>query len=56
MPPGAKIPVSAVFVLNYAMKIEFGKGQEGGLIPAKIYLCLPDEGRSIVAGTFHLKE
>jgi DNA-directed RNA polymerase subunit RPC12/RpoP len=36
---------------GYAMKLNFGK-VVGGRIPGKIYICLPDEAKSYVAGTF----
>jgi DNA-directed RNA polymerase subunit RPC12/RpoP len=39
------------FRSGYAMKIEFGPAANGAL-PGKIFLCLPDESRSWVAGTF----
>jgi hypothetical protein len=40
--------------MDYAMKLEFGKAKDG-MVPARIYVCLPDDGRSVVAGTFMLK-
>jgi hypothetical protein len=43
---------SQTFRTGYAMKVEFG-GITNGVIPGKIYLCLPDGGESWVAGTFH---
>jgi hypothetical protein len=52
--PGQKVPTGSAFVLDYAMKLEFGKAQNG-VVPGKIYVCLPDQGRSVVAGTFTLK-
>jgi hypothetical protein len=36
---------------GYAMKVEFGP-VANGVIPGKIFLCLPDESKSWVAGTF----
>lgn len=36
---------------KYALTLELGK-LEAGKIPGKIYLCLPDEGKSYLAGTF----
>jgi hypothetical protein len=36
---------------GYALKIEFGKETENQL-PGKLYLCLPDEGKSFLAGSF----
>ena len=40
-----------VIKVGYAMRIEFGQAA-GGRLPGKIYLCLPDHGKSWVAGTF----
>ena len=39
---------------DYAMTLELGK-PEKGTIPGKIYLCLPDSQRSVLAGTFTAK-
>lgn len=36
---------------NYALKVEFGE-VESGRIPGKIYVCLPDDQKSVAAGTF----
>jgi len=36
---------------GYALKLAFGQAANGRL-PGQIYLCLPDEARSVVAGTF----
>ncbi|MFO0969398.1 MAG: hypothetical protein U0793_27900 [Gemmataceae bacterium] len=55
IPPGGKLPAGPAFVLGYALKLEFGTAK-GGFIPGKIYLCCPDEGRSVVTGTFMLKQ
>jgi hypothetical protein len=52
--PGEKLPKGQAFINDYAMKLEFGKAQ-GDRVPARIYLCLPDEGKSFVAGTFTLE-
>jgi hypothetical protein len=43
--------VMQMFTNGFAMKLEFGK-ISGGKLPGKIYLCLPDEAKSCVAGTF----
>jgi hypothetical protein len=43
--------VMQMFTNGFAMKLEFGKISNRKL-PGKIYLCLPDETRSCVAGTF----
>jgi hypothetical protein len=34
-----------------ALRLEFGQ-EDAGKLPGKIYLCLPDESKSYVAGTF----
>jgi hypothetical protein len=36
---------------GYALKVAFGQPANGRL-PGKIYLCLPDDAKSVVAGTF----
>ena len=36
---------------GYALKLAFGQPANGRL-PGRIYLCLPDEAKSVVAGTF----
>jgi hypothetical protein len=40
---------------EYNMKVEFG-GIVDGTLPGKIYACLPDASKSVVAGTFVLEE
>jgi tetratricopeptide (TPR) repeat protein len=50
-PKNSKTPKSTVFMKGYSMRLEFGKTQDGKL-PGKIYLCLPDELRSYLAGSF----
>jgi hypothetical protein len=42
---------SKTFHGGYAMRIEFGAAGDGA-IPGKIFLCLPDESKSWIAGTF----
>ncbi len=37
---------------GFALKLEFGS-QKGNRMPGKIYLCLPDEAQSCVAGVFN---
>lgn len=39
---------------DYAMTLELGKPDKG-TIPGKLYLCLPDSQRSVLAGTFTAK-
>jgi hypothetical protein len=41
------------YTTGYAMRLEFGK-EQGGRVPAKLYLCLPDERKSWIAGSFML--
>jgi hypothetical protein len=43
--------VLEMFTNGFAMKLEFGTVSSNTL-PGKIYLCLPDEAKSCVAGTF----
>ena len=43
---------SQVFTNGYALKMEFGE-IIGNHMPGKIYLCLPDEAQSRVAGIFN---
>jgi hypothetical protein len=52
--PGQKLPTGPGIILGYAMKLECGKPQNGA-VPCRLYVCLPDDGRSVVAGTFSLK-
>lgn len=42
---------SQTFHSGYAMKVEFG-ATENGVLPGKIFLCLPDNSKSFVAGAF----
>jgi len=46
-----KLPKTEIFMEGYTMKLEFGQ-QANNKIQGKIYLCLPDEKKSFVAGTF----
>jgi hypothetical protein len=39
------------FQEKYALRLELGQDKDGRL-PGKVYLCLPDAGKSYVAGTF----
>jgi DNA-directed RNA polymerase subunit RPC12/RpoP len=53
---GEKVPSSAAFLPDkYAMILEFGQAKDG-TIPAKIYLCLVDQPKSCVAGTFDVPQ
>lgn len=40
-----------IFMQGYAMRLEFGQ-RSGNKLPGKIYLCLPDSKKSLIAGTF----
>ena len=42
---------SQTFHHGYAMKVEFGAAENGAL-PGRIFVCLPDNSKSFVAGTF----
>jgi hypothetical protein len=46
---------AAVYSNGYSMLLEFGKGKEGK-VAGKIYLCLPDKDKSVIAGTFTAKQ
>ncbi len=48
---GEGVPSSEVFMSKYSLTLEFGQPTKEGL-PGSIYLCLPDEKKSFVAGTF----
>ena len=50
-PKDADIPKTEIFMKDYAMYLAFGAKTDGKL-PGKIYICLPDEDKSVVAGTF----
>ena len=49
--PGSTLPKTKIILGDYIMRLEFGRLQ-GGRLPGKIYLCIPDFKRSYVAGTF----
>lgn len=44
-------PVSRTFTGGYALKVVFGRAANGRM-PGKIYICLPDNAKSFVAGSF----
>ncbi len=52
-PPGGDLPRGTAFVDGYAMRLVFGT-EKGGVVPAKIYICLPDEAKSFITGSFSL--
>jgi hypothetical protein len=39
---------------GYAMRLEFG-AERDGQVPTKLYLCLPDDKKSFIAGSFMLE-
>lgn len=45
------VPHYDTFMGTYAMRLEFGR-ESGGKLPGKIWLCVPDEKKSWVAGAF----
>jgi hypothetical protein len=47
----AQKAVARVVDSGYALRIEFG-AVAGSKLPGKIYLCLPDDPQSYVAGNF----
>jgi hypothetical protein len=46
-----QLPFTQTINAGYALKLAFGQPVEGRM-SGKIYLCLPDDPRSFVAGTF----
>ncbi len=52
-PEGRKLPKVHVF-MEYSMKLELGT-TEGLKLPCKIYICFPDESKSVIAGKFLLE-
>lgn len=51
MPADAQVPKGEAFTEMYSMSLEFGMATKEG-IPAKIFLCVPDEKKRFVAGSF----
>jgi hypothetical protein len=45
------LPKGAAFIEGYAMRLEFGEKKDGK-IPGKIYLSMPDDAKTVIAGTF----
>lgn len=50
-PENSKVPKTKIFTKDYSMRLNLGTIKNGKL-PGKIYLCLPDEMKSAVAGSF----
>jgi uncharacterized membrane protein YjgN (DUF898 family) len=48
---GKKTPETKIFMKEYAMRLQF-KEKENGALPGDIFLALPDDSKSFVAGTF----
>ena len=48
---GKDVPETETFMSDFSMRLEFGDRSDGK-IPGKIYLCLPDEDRSVIVGSF----
>ena len=51
---GTAFGENEVFMDKYAMLLQIGKTKAGQL-PGKIYLCLPDESKSVIAGRFSVE-
>jgi len=49
--PNQQNPQSQEFSIGYSILLEFG-AIKGDKLPGKIYICLSDEDKSVVAGTF----
>ena len=50
---GQDTPEQKSWMDGYAMRLEFGRMLNGKL-PGKIYLCIPDEEKSFIRGTFEV--
>lgn len=50
---GQDFPQHASFMRDYAMTLEFGR-ITGKKLPGRIYVCLPDELHSVIAGAFEV--
>jgi len=48
---GSKAPKTETFMKDYSMRLELGTAS-GGKLPGKIYICIPDDDKSFVAGRF----
>lgn len=54
MEKGKSLPKIKIYSGGYAMVLKFGQRQ-GNVLPGAIYICLPDEWHSYVAGRFWAK-
>jgi hypothetical protein len=52
---GSTTNKTKIFGKGFALKLQLGGADAAGKIPAKIYLCLPDDQKSYVAGSFDLE-
>ena len=52
--PNEQLPKVLSHTDKYAMKLAFGEKKDGKL-PGTIYICLPDQNESFVAGTFSVE-
>lgn len=52
--PNEKVPKALSHSTKIALKLEMGKAKEGK-IPGTIYVCLPDDDKSFVAGKFSVE-
>ena len=50
-PENSKVPKTKIFTKDYSMRLNLGTIKNGKL-PGKIYLCLPDDMKTVVAGSF----
>jgi len=50
-PEGKELPQAEIFTTDYAMRLDFGVIEKGRVL-GRIYLCLPDEMKSFLAGSF----
>jgi len=48
---GKDLPETKVWMRGYPMVLQFGK-RNGNEVPGKIYLCIPDQMKSFIAGSF----
>lgn len=50
-PNPKSLPEGEVYTKGYAMRLEFGDNKDGKIM-GKIYVCVPDKDKSVIAGTF----
>lgn len=50
-PAGETLPKGNAYLDGYALKLSFA-AEKDGVVTAKIYICMPDEAKSFIAGTF----